>query len=75
MKNQRLVEAMNDLIIKRVKAHRSIYWSVKSIRSIWSACSSYELTYSVYNSASHSAFYSEQLDKQAVLEIIKGKLK
>ena len=73
MKNQRLVEAINDLIIKRVKAHRSIYWSMESAWSTYE--SSYWSVRSAYGSVSYSAYYSAQLDKPKVLEIIKARLK
>ena len=74
MKNQRLVEAMKGLKVKRIKVRSgrwTAYWSARSVSNLayWSA---YWLA---YDSTTQSASYSAKLDKPKVLEIIKARLK
>ena len=59
MKNQRLVEAMNDLETKRINCY-NLSWSAYFSTSL---------------STSFSAYESARIDKQKVLEIIKARLK
>ena len=74
MKNQRLAEALDDLIIKRRKVYRLTPQSESAYLAIQSVIrSAYWLAWSV-ESASWLAYHSVQLDKPKVLEIIKGKL-
>ena len=79
MKNQRLVEALEVLEIRRIKASYSAH-SLASYSAHSSAYSSvYGSSWSAHGLASYSAHssasWSARLNKQKVLEIIKGKLK